>query len=91
MLNNPFHPGEFLQELVDDYKITAYKLAKDTYISQTRISEILKGKRSITSDTAKRLSKYFGNTPQYWMNLQTSYDLSHCQVSHLDEIQPISA
>ena len=55
--------------------ITAYRLSKDIGVAQTRISEILSGKRSITADTALRLSHYFGNTAQFWLNLQTQYDL----------------
>jgi len=76
MINNPFHPGVFLQELLEDTGISAYKLAKDTRMPATRVSEILKLRRSITADTAKRLSAYFGTTDMYWMNLQASYDLS---------------
>lgn len=89
MLLNSFHPGEFLKELMDEYRISAYRLAKDTFIPQSRIGEILKGNRGITPDTALRLSRYFGTSPQYWLNLQTSYDLGHCDVDHLDEINPI--
>nr|WP_225892677.1 HigA family addiction module antitoxin [Nostoc sphaeroides] len=55
--------------------ITAYRLSKDINVAQTRISEILSGKRSITADTALRLSHYLGNTSQFWLNLQTQYDL----------------
>lgn len=90
MLNNPFHPSEFLKELMEDYGITAYKLAKETFIPQSRISEILKSNRSITPDTAMRLSRYFGTTAQYWLNLQSSYDLSHCKVERLDDIHPLA-
>jgi len=55
--------------------ITAYKLSKDTFIPQTRISEILKGNRRITADTALRLSKYFGTTPKFWLGLQDDFDI----------------
>ena len=55
--------------------INAYRLSKDISVTQTRISEILSGKRSITADTALRLSHYFGNSAQFWLNLQTQYDL----------------
>lgn len=90
MLLNSFHPSEFLRELMDEYRISAYRLAKDTFIPQSRIGEILKGKRGITPDTALRLARYFGTTPQYWLNLQTSYDLGHCNADHLDEINPVA-
>jgi len=70
------HPGEILQEeFLAEYNITAYKLAKNTYIPATRISQIVKGKRSISADTALRFSKYFGTTPDFWMGLQIEYDL----------------
>ncbi|WP_427157306.1 HigA family addiction module antitoxin [Aliinostoc sp. HNIBRCY26] len=70
------HPGEILQlEFLEPLNITAYRLSKDIGVAQTRISEILSGKRSITADTALRLSHYFGNNAQFWLNLQTQYDL----------------
>ncbi|MBD2343639.1 HigA family addiction module antitoxin [Anabaena subtropica] len=70
------HPGEILQlEFLEPLNITAYRLSKDIGVAQTRISEILTGKRSITADTALRLSHYFGNTAQFWLNLQAQYDL----------------
>ncbi|MEA5566298.1 HigA family addiction module antitoxin [Anabaena sp. UHCC 0399] len=70
------HPGEILQlEFLEPLNITSYRLSKDIGVSQTRISEILSGKCSITADTALRLSHYFGNTAQFWLNLQTQYDL----------------
>jgi antitoxin HigA-1 len=70
------HPGEILQlEFLEPLNITPYRLSKDIGVAQTRISEILSGKRSITADTALRLSRYFGNSAQFWLNLQTQYDL----------------
>lgn len=70
------HPGEILQlEFLEPLEITPYRLSKDIGVAQTRISEILAEKRSITADTALRLSKYFGNSAQFWLNLQTQYDL----------------
>ncbi|MCK5568718.1 MAG: HigA family addiction module antidote protein [Spirochaetes bacterium] len=69
-------PGEILlEDFLIPMNITQYRLAKETNIDQTRISEIVKGKRSITTDTALRLSKYFGNSPEFWINLQTNYNL----------------
>jgi addiction module HigA family antidote len=90
MINNQFHPGVFLQELLDEMQITPYKLSKDTFMPATRVSEILKGRRSVTPDTALRLSKYFGTTPNYWLNLQSSYDLSQCDPEHINEIHAIA-
>ncbi len=70
------HPGEVLmQEFLIPLEITAYKLSKDIDIPQTRISEILKGNRRITADTALRLSLYFGNTAKFWLGLQDDFDL----------------
>jgi antitoxin HigA-1 len=70
------HPGEILQlEFLEPLEITPYRLSKDIGVAQTRISEILAAKRSITADTALRLSKYFGNSAQFWLNLQIQYDL----------------
>lgn len=70
------HPGEILsEEFLVPFNITAYKLAKDIEIPQTRISEILKGNRRITADTAIRLSKYFGNSAKFWLGLQDDFDI----------------
>lgn len=70
------HPGEILlEEFLIPFTISAYKLAKDTNIPQTRVSEIIKGNRRITADTALRLSKYFGNSAKFWLGLQDDYDL----------------
>ena len=70
------HPGDVLkEEFLVPLNITAYKLCKATLIPQTRISEILRGNRSITADTALRLSKYFGNSPNFWLGLQNDFDI----------------
>jgi len=90
MINNPFHPGIFLQELLEEMNITPYRLAKDTFMSATRVGDILKERRSVTPDTALRLAKYFGTTAAYWLNLQSSYELSKCHPEHIEEIQAIA-
>jgi addiction module HigA family antidote len=70
------HPREILAlEFLEPLGISPYKLSKDIGVTQARISAIISGKRSITPDTALRLSKYFGNSPQFWINLQSQYDL----------------
>jgi addiction module HigA family antidote len=70
------HPGEILsEEFLAPMNLTAYRLAKNIGIPQTRISGILKGKRGISADTALRLSKYFGNSAKFWLGLQADYDL----------------
>ena len=70
------HPGEVLQEeFLKPLHMSIYHLSKEIKISQTRISEIIRRKRRITADTALRFAKYFGNSPQFWLGLQTDYDL----------------
>ena len=70
------HPGEvLLEEFLIPMEISAYRLSKDIEIPQTRISQILKGKRRITADTALRLASYFGNTAKFWLGLQDDYDI----------------
>jgi addiction module HigA family antidote len=70
------HPGEVLQEeFLKPLGISAYRLAQDVRVPQTRISEIIHGKRRITADTAIRLSKYFGTSAEFWIGLQTDFDL----------------
>ncbi|OUL18902.1 HigA family addiction module antitoxin [Nostoc sp. 106C] len=85
------HPGEILLvEFLEPLNITAYRLSKDIGVSQTRISEILSGKRSITADTALRLSRYFGNSAQFWLNLQTQYDLRQALAENAEIYNQIS-
>ncbi|HMX88892.1 MAG: HigA family addiction module antidote protein [Saprospiraceae bacterium] len=70
------HPGEvLLEEFLIPMEITAYKLAQAIQVPQTRISQIIKGNRSISADTALRLSKYFGNSAKFWLGLQNDFDL----------------
>ena len=70
------HPGEVLNlEFLEPLGISAYRLSKDLGIPQTRVSEITKGRRRITADTALRLSKYFGNSAQFWLGLQNDFDI----------------
>ena len=84
------HPGEvLLEEFLLPLEISAYKLAKDLDIPQTRVSQIIKGKRRITADTALRLSKYFGNSPKFWLGLQDDYDLEEEKYTKKDIFQNI--
>jgi len=72
----PIHPGEILcEEFLKPLKVTQYRLAKDISVPARRINEIVHGKRSITADTALRLSRYFGLSERFWLNLQSRYDL----------------
>lgn len=85
------HPGEvLLEEFLTPMKISAYRLSKDTFIPQTRISEIIKGRRRITADTALRLSKYFGTSAKFWLGLQDDFDIEeekHVKHKEFDNIE----
>lgn len=84
------HPGEILNyEFLEPLSITAYRLSKDLNIPQTRISQILKGNRRITADTALRLSKYFGNSAKFWLGLQDDYDIEEEKGEKKDELNQI--
>src|SRR3972149_3558154 len=72
----PVHPGEILlEEFLVPMGITQYRLAKDISVPPRRINEVVHGKRGITADTALRLSRFFGNSERFWLNLQAQYDL----------------
>jgi addiction module HigA family antidote len=72
----PIHPGEILlTEFLEPMGISQYRLAKDTGVPQTRIADIVHGRRSVSPDTALRLSRFFGMSDSFWINLQAHYDL----------------
>ena len=84
------HPGEILcHEFLEPLEITAYRLSKDLKIPQTRISEIIKGNRRITADTALRLSRYFGNSAKFWLGLQDDYDIEDEKETKSAELKTI--
>ena len=84
------HPGEILsEEFLKPLNISAYKLSKNISIPQTRISEIIKGRRKITADTALRLSCFFGNSAKFWLGLQDDYDLEEEQLNKSEELKNI--
>lgn len=84
------HPGEILNyEFLEPLKISAYRLSKDLNIPQTRISEIIKGNRRITADTALRLGKYFGNSAKFWLGLQDDFDIEEERESKELELNEI--
>ncbi len=87
------HPGEILlEEFLIPMKISAYRLAKATYLPQTRISEIIKGNRRITADTALRFAKFFGTSAKFWLGLQDDYDLEeekNQKEKELNDIKPM--
>ena len=73
---DPIHPGEILlTEFLKPLGISKYRLAKDIYVSPRRINEIIHGRRAITADTALRLGRFFGMEAQFWLNLQSHYDM----------------
>ena len=86
------HPGEILKsEFLDELGITQYRLAVDTKIPHSRVTAIIKGRRAVTADTALRLARYFGNSPQFWLGLQQDYDLRSLQETALlveEEVAP---
>lgn len=84
------HPGEILQEeFLIPLNITPYRLAKETRIPQTRVSEIIKGNRRITADTALRLSQFFGNTAKFWLGLQDDFDIENEMIGKQGEFEHI--
>ena len=76
MTRPAIHPGEILKEELDEADISAAELARNLGVPHNRFTEIIRGSRSITGDTALRLAHWFGTTPQFWLNLQTQYDLT---------------
>ncbi len=92
----PVHPGEILlKDFLEPLEITQYRLAKDIKIDPRRISLIIQGERAITADTALRLARYFGNSPQFWLGLQLDHDLD-CEQDKIGkrlekEVQPRAA
>jgi addiction module HigA family antidote len=92
----PIHPGEILlEEFLNPMGITQYRLAKSINVPQRRIGEIVHGKRAITADTALRLGRFFGMEAQFWLNLQSRYDLLSAEEALADrldrEVSPYAA
>ena len=91
----PVHPGIYLKELLDELKISQYRLAQDLGVPAMRINHVVHGKRPVTAEIALRLGRYFGQSPRYWMNLQSRYDMDIAedflseQVAH--EVRPLTA
>lgn len=89
LLSN-IHPGEILlEEFVKPFGLTPHRLAVSLGVPHTRVSEIIRGKRGITSDTALRLSRFFGNSERFWLNLQATYDLDRARRQITDELARI--
>jgi antitoxin HigA-1 len=75
----PVHPGRFLTELLQELSVSQTQLARAIGVSAMRVSHVVNGKRPVTAEMALRLSRFFGQTPQYWLNLQSRYDLDCAQ------------
>lgn len=82
----PVHPGEHLAEFLEDAELSQYALAKAISVPPRRINEIIKGRRAITADTALRLGRYFGMSAQFWLNLQTRYELECAEDALADRL-----
>ncbi len=86
----PVHPGEvLLAEFLEPMEVSQYRLAKDISVSPRRINEIVHGQRSITADTALRLSRYFGTSEAFWMGLQADYDLEEARTTIAEALDRI--
>lgn len=93
-LVDPIHPGEVLMEdFIRGFEITQNKLAVAIGVPPRRINEIVHGKRRITADTALRLARYFGTSPEFWLNLQSHYDLriERRNLAAIDAIEPLQS
>lgn len=88
--HTPIHPGEHLAEILEELEITQYRLAKTIGVPQIRINEIVHGRRSISADTALRIGRALGMTPEFWLNLQRMYDLDRARAqTDLSNIEPL--
>ena len=83
------HPGEFLRETLEDLAMTQAAFADAIGVSAMRVSHLLKGDRPVTAELALRLGRAFGQTPQYWLNLQSAYDLKVAQIEMKDSLQDV--
>ncbi len=90
-MRTSIHPGEILKDELDEIGISGAELARQLKVPENRMSEIMRGRRNITADTALRLGKWFGNSALFWMNLQKSYELRRAEAeigNDIEQIQP---
>lgn len=93
-MTKPFaiHPGDILlTEFMEPHGLTAYRLAKELHVPVPRVNDLVRGKRSITANTALRLGVYFGLPAQFWLNLQNEYDLRMANTEGLSKVKPRAA
>ncbi len=89
MLKRSAHPGEVLADELEERGISATELARQIGVPANRISQLLRGKRAMTGDTALRLGHWLGMNPQFWMNLQAQFDLEQARAAHGNEIEKL--
>lgn len=92
---SPVHPGVYLKELLDELKLSQYRLARDLGVPAMRINHVVKGKRPVTAELALRLGRDFGQSPRYWINLQSRYDMDVAEDAMSEkvtrEVRPLMA
>ena len=89
MARTPIHPGEVLAEELEELGVSPTELSRQIRVPANRISQIINGKRAVTGDTALRLAHWFGTSPQFWMNLQSSYDVRKAKAALAKDLQKI--
>ena len=88
----PIHPGEHLIEILEEFGISQYRLARAIDVSPRRINDVIRGRRSVTADTALRIGQALGMTPEFWLNLQRMYDLDRARAAaDVSAIKPLVA
>ena len=86
------HPGEVLkEEFLKPMGISVYRVSKETGLSQTRLGQVIKGKRAMSAETAVKLGKFFGTPPEFWMNLQSLYDIEDARKQYKKDIEAIQS
>ncbi len=86
-MRTPIHPGELLADELRELNMSANQLASYLKVPANRITQLLKGQRAVTADTARRLARFFGTTPQYWMNLQMIYEIDRDRLEQSKEAE----
>jgi len=86
-MRTPTHPGEHIAVELEELHLSATQLARQLGIPANRITEIIRGRRGVTADTALRLAAWLGTTPEFWLNLQRNYDLKMAEMEHGEEIR----
>ena len=84
---SPVHPGVYLKELLDELSLSQYRLAKDIGVPAMRVNYVVHGKRPVTAELALRLVRYFDQSPRYWLNLQSRYDMDIAEDTFLDQVE----